>query len=114
MEYLRPGGSLWIVTQTGVPAGACLDGLRGFRGRVSVVTDGRFSLWKATLGMTLGGAEAVVDGAQPPNGEDSASLNEEERNAGLKCNADDSDVRERKQQKKKKKKERESTAEAAL
>jgi len=47
-KHLEVDGSLWIVTQNGIPAGPLLAGVFG-QGAVSLVSDGRFALWRAVM-----------------------------------------------------------------
>ena len=77
--HLRAGGSLWIVTQNSVPAGPLLDATFGPGGRVDLVSDGRFALWRAVTGhitstMTL---DSIFKHAPTPAAKKTKSLSDD-------------------------------------
>jgi 16S rRNA G1207 methylase RsmC len=63
--HLEPGGSLWIVTQNGIPAGPLLADVFG-NGAVSLVSDGRFALWRAVKASGLSASEGEDGSASNP------------------------------------------------
>ena len=68
-RHLLPGGHLWLVAQTYIPVGRMLaqqEGAAGsFREACAVYDDGRFVVWRATLGVAEGGVSLEQEDKQP-------------------------------------------------